>query len=72
MVDFGSQYTGPTLFLDNETRRAWVSVHPVNATWYTPNRTPSQYDEHTQTMFLLKLAWACTIWKAQGKTFAGK
>eukprot|EP00957_Ditylum_brightwellii_P056420 4276755-Ditylum_brightwellii.AAC.1 len=65
MVDFGSQYTGATVFPDDETRRGWVPVHTITASWYTPNGTPGQYDEHTHTMFPLRLAWAWTVWKAQ-------
>jgi hypothetical protein len=61
MVDFVSQYTGTTFFLDDETRRGWVPVCPVTATWYTPSRIPGQYDEHTCTMFSLRLAWVWTI-----------
>eukprot|EP00957_Ditylum_brightwellii_P147947 11265303-Ditylum_brightwellii.AAC.1 len=72
MVDFRSQYTGPTYFPDDKTTRGWVPIHPVTATWYTPNRTPGQYNKHIRTMFSLRLAWAWTIWKAQGQTTAGK
>ena len=72
MVDFVSQYTGTTFFPDDETRRGWVPVHTMTASWYTPNGTPGQYDEHTRTMFPLRLAWAWTIWKAQGQTIVGK
>eukprot|EP00957_Ditylum_brightwellii_P071454 5431583-Ditylum_brightwellii.AAC.1 len=57
IVDFGSEYTGATFFPDDETRRDWVpAVHPITASWYTPNRTPGQYDEHTRPMFPLRFA----------------
>eukprot|EP00957_Ditylum_brightwellii_P088543 6744124-Ditylum_brightwellii.AAC.1 len=65
MIDFGSQYIGSTFFPDDKTRRGWVPVHPIAASWYTPSSTPGQYDEHTHTMFPLRLAWAWTVWKAQ-------
>eukprot|EP00957_Ditylum_brightwellii_P126279 9627557-Ditylum_brightwellii.AAC.1 len=42
MVDFGSQYTGPTVFLDDETKGGWVPDHTVTASWYTPSRTSGQ------------------------------
>eukprot|EP00957_Ditylum_brightwellii_P076276 5797790-Ditylum_brightwellii.AAC.1 len=72
VVDFGSQHTGSTFCPDDETRRGWVPVHLITATWYTPNRTPGQYDDHTCTMFSLRLAWAWTIWKAQCQIIVGK
>eukprot|EP00957_Ditylum_brightwellii_P012428 938984-Ditylum_brightwellii.AAC.1 len=72
MVDLGSQYTDTTFFPDDETRRVWVPIHPITATWYTLNRTPGQYDEHTHTMLPLRLARAWTIWKAQGQKIVGK
>eukprot|EP00957_Ditylum_brightwellii_P037454 2833169-Ditylum_brightwellii.AAC.1 len=64
MVDFGSQYTGTIFSLMMKQERGWVPVHLVIATWYTPSRTPGQYDEHACTMFPLRLALAWTIWKA--------
>eukprot|EP00957_Ditylum_brightwellii_P113580 8659764-Ditylum_brightwellii.AAC.1 len=72
MVDFVPQYTGTTFFLDGKTRMGWVPVHPVTATWYTPSRTPGQYNDHTHTMFSLRLAWALTIWKTLCQTIIGK
>eukprot|EP00957_Ditylum_brightwellii_P211816 15366630-Ditylum_brightwellii.AAC.1 len=72
MVDFGSHYIGPTFFPDGETRRDWIPVHLVTATWYIPSRTPDQYDEHTHTIIPLRLAWAWTVWKTQGQTVVGK
>eukprot|EP00957_Ditylum_brightwellii_P147685 11246547-Ditylum_brightwellii.AAC.1 len=65
MVDFGSQYNGATFFTGDETRKDWVPVHPITAFWYTQSSTPGQYDEHSHTMFPLRLAWAWTVWKAQ-------
>eukprot|EP00957_Ditylum_brightwellii_P034107 2585067-Ditylum_brightwellii.AAC.1 len=72
MVDFGSHYIGTTFFPDDETRRDWVPVYPVTATWYTPSSIPDQYDEHIHTMFPLRLAWDWTLWKAQGQKIVGK
>eukprot|EP00957_Ditylum_brightwellii_P157456 11983720-Ditylum_brightwellii.AAC.1 len=61
MVDFGSQYNGAIFFPDDEIRKGWVPVHPITASWYTPNSTPDQYDEHACTMLPLRLAWAWTV-----------
>ena len=70
-VDFGEKYKGPSFFPNDEMRRGWVPVHPFTAKeWmYTSNST---YQEHTRTMLPLKLAWAWTVWKAQGQTMRGK
>eukprot|EP00957_Ditylum_brightwellii_P009231 698484-Ditylum_brightwellii.AAC.1 len=59
-------------FSDDETRRGWAPVHTITASWYAPNGTPGQYDEHTCTMFPSRLAWAWAVWKAQGQTIVGK
>ena len=71
-VDFGEQYTGRTFFEGNDDRRGWVPVHPTTATWWTPKSSGHGYDEHTRTMLPLRLAWAWTIWKAQGQTITNK
>ena len=70
-VDFGEKYKGPSFFPNDEMRRGWVPVHPFTAKeWtYTSNST---YQEHTRTMLPLKLAWAWTVWKAQGQMMRGK
>eukprot|EP00957_Ditylum_brightwellii_P136072 10377558-Ditylum_brightwellii.AAC.2 len=59
-------------FPDDETRRGYVPVYPVTATWYNPSRTPGQYNKHTHPMFPLRFAWAWTIWKTQGQTIVGE
>ena len=74
-VDFGSGYTGPPFFPgdDYPDRRGWVPVHPMTASEYTLSRSEEiGYKEHTRTMLPLRLAWAWTIWKAQGQTILGK
>jgi hypothetical protein len=72
-VDFGTDYTGPSFFPNDVSRKGWVPVHPVtNKTW-TPNvRGQNGYVEHTRKMLPLKLCWAWTIWKAQGMTIPTK
>ena len=72
-VDFADQYKGPSYFPNDATRRGWVPVHPFTATeWSYSGASGNKYDEHTRTMLPLKLAWAWTIWKAQGQTMKGK
>eukprot|EP00957_Ditylum_brightwellii_P210475 15365016-Ditylum_brightwellii.AAC.1 len=71
IVDFGHQYTGPSFFPDDASRKGWVPIHAITAQWYTTSRV-GNYDEHTRTMFPLRLSWAWTVWKAQGQTMTGK
>ena len=72
-VDFGDKYSGPSFFPNDEDRSGWVPIHPMTATEYTSSKTsPTGYVEHSRTMLPLRLAWAWTIWKAQGQTILGK
>jgi hypothetical protein len=59
-VDFGSLYTGPSFFRGNNPtwRRGWVPVHAET--------------RNGRTAIPLRLAFAWTVWKAQGQTFHGK
>jgi len=70
-VDFGETYTGPTFFPGNEARRGWFPVQPMTATEVQYGRG-GQRQEATRTMLPLRLAWAWTVWKAQGQTIRGK
>ena len=71
-VDFGANYKGDSFFPDDESRRGWVPIHPMTAKEHTNSTTaPEGYEEHTRTMLPLRLAWAWTIWKAQGQTILG-
>ena len=71
--DFGSQYTGEPLFTD-PSKSGWVPITPRREIYYMrQNRsTDSDWSEHSRTMIPLRLAWAWTIWKAQGQTMTGK
>ena len=73
-VDFGETYTGPSFFPDDQPdRKGWVPVHPTVATdWSASSSSRSGYTENTRTMLPLRLAWAWTVWKAQGQTITGK
>jgi len=72
-VDFGNQYKGPSFFPNCEERRGWVPVHPMTAREVTFDRgSEGNFKEHSRKMLPLRLAWAWTIWKAQGQTIHGK
>jgi hypothetical protein len=65
LVDFGTSYRGEPFFPAVPERRGWVPVYPITA----------RSDENsalTRTMIPLKLAYACTVWKAHGQTNRGK
>jgi hypothetical protein len=65
LVDFGTSYRGEPIFPAAPERRGWVPVYPITA----------RLDESsalTRTMIPLKLAYACTVWKAHGQTNRGK
>jgi len=64
-VDFGEQYTGPSFFEDDPSRRGWVPIHPKEASWKIGE------DNFSRKMFPLHLSWAWTIWKVQGQTLRG-
>jgi hypothetical protein len=60
-------YGGPTFFPENESRKQWVPIYPITAEdYYVGGKSLSR------TMLPLRLAWAWTIWKAQGQTITGK
>ena len=70
-VDFGDEYDGPSFFPRNPTRKGWVPVIRLTKDHFTTSRSGSTYDTHTRSMIPLRLAWAWTIWKAQGQTIKG-
>jgi len=70
IVDFGTSYTGPTLFHE-QGRQGWVPIHPITASWTTVGTQGERLD-HTRTQIPLRLSWAWTIWKAQGQTIPDK
>lgn len=72
-VDFGEQCTGETFFPDNDERRGWFPVCPVETKYWTKNiRRDGGCEEHVRTILPIKLCWAWTIWKAQGMAIKGK
>ena len=70
VVDFGKSYKGPAFF-EGEEHAGWVPIFPVEAEGHTPTRDGT-FVANTRTMLPLRLAWAWTIWKAQGLTILGK
>ena len=49
-----------------------VIFHRVIRTEIVYEKKTNEWKSHTRTMIPLKLAWAWTIWKAQGQTIKGK
>ena len=71
-VDFGENYTGSVNFFpNNPERRGWVPIPPIKATCCTVSGNSNGLMESTRTMLPLRLAYAWTIWKAQGQTIRG-
>ena len=68
IVDFGAAYTGDSFFPDEPNRRGWVPIEPMSASKSAINSDGDFFDM-TRTMLPLQLAWAFTVWKAQGQTF---
>ena len=58
---------GPTFFPENESRKQWVPIYPITGEDYSVAGKSL-----SRTMLPLRLAWAWTIWKAQGQTIRGK
>ena len=72
-VDFNDQYTGPSFFPNDPTRRGWFPIYPIKCKYHSRRRSENEpYEEHTRTMLPLKLCWAWTAWKTQGMTIKGK
>ena len=72
-VDFGDAYTGETFFLSHNSHRGWIPIYPITASVLTPSgRSADGCKESTRTMLPFRLAYAWTIWKAQGQTIHGK
>ncbi len=62
-----ADYAGPTFFPENGSRKQWVLIYPIRGeAFYVAGKSLST------TMLPLRLAWAWTIWKAQGQTIRGK
>ena len=68
MVDFGEAYNGPSFFPDDIEKRGWVPIPTFTARFSKYNKDQVRID-YTREMMPMKLAWAWTIWKAQGQTF---
>ena len=62
-----ADYAGPTFFPENESRKQWVPIYPITGEDYSVAGKSL-----SRTMLPLRLAWAWTIWKAQGQTIRGK
>ena len=71
LVDMGNEYQGTSFFKDDESRKKWVPIHPYTVQWSTVKRN-QEFQQHSRTMLTFKLAWAWTVWKAQGQTIRGK
>ena len=63
-------YSGPTFFKDNDNRRQWVPIYPKTAN--DSVYVKGEFKNISRTMLPIRLAWAWTIWKAQGQTYKGK
>ena len=71
IVDFGSSYTGPSFYGQNEQeKRGWVPISPVVVQWNTVKNGETRTS--SRKMFPFRLCYAWTIWKAQGQTIRGK
>jgi hypothetical protein len=68
MVDFGEAYTGPSFSPDDIEKRGWVPIPTFTARFSECNKDQVRID-YTREMMPMKLAWAWTIFKAQGQTF---
>ena len=53
-------------------RKQWVPIGTKTELFYDKNGESTDWITQSQTMIPLKLAWAWTIWKAQGQTIRGK
>ena len=71
-VDFGEFYSGESYF-DDVQRKSWFPIVPCKAVFAAErSQVSNDYVISTRTMLPLKLAWAWTIWKAQGLTIKHK
>ena len=69
IVDFGTDYRGPTFFLGYPNREVWVPINPITDQWYTkPTNVGGNFEEHTRTMIPLWFFLGLEIWKAQVQT----
>jgi len=64
------EYTGPTFFKNNPARCKWVPIFPQTVTDFLYSQ--GKYVSIARIMLPIRLAWAWTIWKAQGQTYKGK
>lgn len=76
-VDFGTKYRGGTFFPGCPERSGWFPIKPATVDCYVGKKgrdggSLSESETLSRTMFPLRLAWAWTIWKAQGQTMKGK
>jgi hypothetical protein len=64
------EYTGPSLFPNDPTRRHWIPIFPVDANDFA--HKDGEILTNTRSMIPLRLSWAWTIWKSQGQTYKTK
>ena len=58
IVDFGTDYIGPTFFPGYSNRSGWLLIHPIASQWYTkPTNIGGNFEEHTRTMLPLRSFW---------------
>jgi ATP-dependent exoDNAse (exonuclease V) alpha subunit len=70
-VDFYPTYTGPTFFPTDESRQGWIPVQPITVSDSLLDKNGERV-QVSRTQLPLGLAWAWTIWKAQGQTYREK
>ena len=71
-IDFGEQYSGPSFFDEDESRKGWFPIFARTAIHTEADSSSRGYKVHERIMLPLKLSWAWTIHKAQGQTIRDK
>ena len=69
-IDFGEQYSGPSFFEEDESRKGWFPFFAIHTK--ATDSGSRGFKFHERIMLPLKLSWAWTIHKAQGQTIRDK